>query len=300
MKAHPIADIYPLIDDSQLEQLVESIQRCGQLQPIILLDGQILDGRCRWTACKKARVEPQTKEYRGKKDWASLVAFVQAANEHRRHLTASQRAVVAFKLTKMAPDKNRNFTVSQAEAAEKQGVSESLVERASKVVQHAAAAVVEAVEAGEVKVADAAAIVDLPKREQVEALKAVQSGEAKTLRGAVSELSEQKPKTDELGQQLPAKLVAIFEAADEFDRQARSLNSLKQWADSIVNHAAARYLDVPAIHGEIRKIKSELRLHRPYAICPYCEAKKSRCDACKGGGFVTKQIYDMAPSELRM
>lgn len=193
LKVHPIAAAYP----ESKEAVKDSIAEIGLLHPIVLLDGMIIDGRGRAEACHELGIEPKTVQYRGKKDWKSLVTYVRAVNEHRRHMTISQRSVVAFKLTKLAEpekdgvfeNKNRKFAVSalsQEEAAEALGVSERSVETASKVVQHGAVAVVEAVESGEVSVSDAAAVVELPKSEQTAALKKVRSGKARTLRKAIS------------------------------------------------------------------------------------------------------------------
>lgn len=173
MKIHPIAEVFPLLDGAHLDQLAASIKSVGQLHPIIVLDDMVLDGRCRLAACKLARVEPKTIQYKGKKDIASLIAFVDAVNDKRRHLSQSQRAVSAFKLTKLAPDKKCQLALSQADAAEKLGVSERSVKRASKVVQSAVPAIVDKVIAGTLSVSKAATIAELPKKEQQAAMKSV-------------------------------------------------------------------------------------------------------------------------------
>ena len=49
-----------------------------------------------------ANVEPQLVKYDGADDVSLLVAFVQAANIHRRHTTPSQLAMVAAKHSKEA------------------------------------------------------------------------------------------------------------------------------------------------------------------------------------------------------
>lgn len=245
MKVHPIADAYPESTDSVLE----SIRECGQLHAIVMLGDEILDGRGRANACRQLRIEPKTVQYRGKKDWASLVTYVRAVNEHRRHMTASQRAVVAFKLTKLAAEcaqndkipgdsasKKHKFVLSQDGAAKALGVSTTSVDNASKVVQQGAAAVVEAVEVGEVSVSDAAAVAGLPKAKQTAALKKVRTGKAKTLRKAISggtsfdpaELEAKvngKPKGKNLT--APTKKLAL----DYYGKLLRALDRLKISAD---------------------------------------------------------------------
>lgn len=94
MKHHPIADVWPMMDEAKLHELADDIRKNGQLVPVWLYEGKILDGRNRWAACKIAGVEPRTKEYTGDEP----TAFAQSMNEKRRHESASVRAAVAVEL----------------------------------------------------------------------------------------------------------------------------------------------------------------------------------------------------------
>ena len=90
MNFHTAANIFPL-DDEHLDDLAEDIKKHGLLCPIETMDGKILDGRRRWLACQQAAVEPDFLEV----DEDDPVAYVLSLNLHRRHLTASQRSMVA-------------------------------------------------------------------------------------------------------------------------------------------------------------------------------------------------------------
>ena len=46
---------------------------------------------------------------------------------------------------------------------------------------------------------------------------------------------------------------------------------------------------------DIGNVKNALKFSAPYAICPYCWAKKKQCEACEGSGWVSKDIYDQSP-----
>lgn len=94
MKHHPIADVWPMMDEAKLAELADDIRKNGQLVPVWLYEGKILDGRNRWAACKIAGVDPKTKEYTGDEP----TAFAQSMNEKRRHESASVRAAVAVEL----------------------------------------------------------------------------------------------------------------------------------------------------------------------------------------------------------
>jgi N6-adenosine-specific RNA methylase IME4/ParB-like chromosome segregation protein Spo0J len=91
---HPVADIFPMMTSEEHTRLVDDIRANGQQEPIWLHpDGRIVDGRNRYRACAEAGVEPRTRTWDGR---GSLVEFVVSLNLHRRHLTASQKAMVAL------------------------------------------------------------------------------------------------------------------------------------------------------------------------------------------------------------
>lgn len=98
VKAHPAAELFPLLDGEALAELAADIQAQGQQEPIVLFDGCILDGRNRWAACKKAGIEPRTRTLA---KCESPTAYVISANLHRRHLNPLQKASVSAKATPM-------------------------------------------------------------------------------------------------------------------------------------------------------------------------------------------------------
>jgi len=87
------AALLPLMDAHEYAALRDSIKEHGQMEPCVLHEGQILDGRHRWQACRELGIEPHSRHYQG--ECGSPTAFVLMANLHRRHLTPSQRAAIA-------------------------------------------------------------------------------------------------------------------------------------------------------------------------------------------------------------
>jgi hypothetical protein len=77
--------------------LADDIKANGQQQAIVMRGTTLLDGRNRLAACKLAKVEPKERQYAGN----DPVGFIISANLHRRHLTESQRAMVAAKMETM-------------------------------------------------------------------------------------------------------------------------------------------------------------------------------------------------------
>jgi hypothetical protein len=94
MKSHPIADVWPMMDADKLQELADDIGKNGQLVPVWVYEGMILDGRNRYAACKMAGFEPKTQTYTGDEP----TAFAVSMNDKRRHMTAGVRAAVAVEL----------------------------------------------------------------------------------------------------------------------------------------------------------------------------------------------------------
>lgn len=92
-KPHPYADLFPMMTAGELDALAADIASVGLMHPVVLYQGQVLDGRNRLLACQKAGVEPTFIEHEG--DDASALALVISLNVQRRDLTSAQRAIVA-------------------------------------------------------------------------------------------------------------------------------------------------------------------------------------------------------------
>ena len=92
MNFHPIANILPMMRAEEFAALKEDIRVNGQQEPIWTFEGQIIDGRNRFVACHELGLEPKYREWTGN---GSPVSFVVSVNQHRRHLTQSQKAAAA-------------------------------------------------------------------------------------------------------------------------------------------------------------------------------------------------------------
>jgi len=126
-----------MMGKEELGELADDIMQNGLRQPIVLYQGQILDGRNRYQACELAGIESDCTEYEGD----DPLGYVLSLNLHRRHLTASQRAALAAEIANMTQGGDRisdqsaklPVGISQPEAAEKLDVSERYVREAKKI-----------------------------------------------------------------------------------------------------------------------------------------------------------------------
>ncbi|SED59660.1 hypothetical protein SAMN05444161_3552 [Rhizobiales bacterium GAS191] len=167
LKPHPIAELFPAMDDEQFAALVADIKANGLRDPIVLYEGMILDGRNRDKARLEAGEELRTVTFKGD----DPLEFVISKNLHRRHLTTSQRAMIAAELENMRhggdrksqdANQNANLRVDRATTAKRLNVSKRSVASASKVRAKGTPKLVEAVKKGEVTVSAAAKQVEPP------------------------------------------------------------------------------------------------------------------------------------------
>jgi N6-adenosine-specific RNA methylase IME4/ParB-like chromosome segregation protein Spo0J len=175
---HPLANVFPLIEGAEFDELVADIRERGLHEPIVVLEDMILDGRNRYRACMAAGVEPTFTVYTGD----DPLAYVISLNLKRRHLDESQRAMVAAKLaTLKLGDNQHSEGLPIGRGSELLNVGERTVARARDVQEHGAPELVHAVEQGVVSVTAAADIATQPIEEQREI---VARGEREILRAA--------------------------------------------------------------------------------------------------------------------
>jgi hypothetical protein len=166
-EVHPVCLLLPDMSEEEFNALKSDIEQHGLQQPILLHpNGQILDGRHRARACNELGVDARFETWSG----TDPVAFVLSTNLFRRHLTPSQRAMIAAQAMDhykaeaevrmkaggtlassdaRVPAKGK----SAATAAAAVGVSQASVERAAAIVRDGTPEDVQAVMRGEATVA---------------------------------------------------------------------------------------------------------------------------------------------------
>lgn len=249
LEFHPLANAFPFIEGDEHERLTEDIAKHGLHEPIIMLDGMILDGRNRYNALLKLGFAKEQwfetfEDYCARTGTkADPAQFVVSRNIHRRHLSASQRAMAAASIANMrqgarsdikkqgeaAPkDANLQKVESQTsikEAADLLNVSPRSVAAAKKVQDSAAPEVSEAVRTGQMKVSAAADLASLTLDEQTDLIKQMDSKAfgrvAKELRDkkTAEKKAKRQQREADLGQKqmaLPSKKYGVILADPEW------------------------------------------------------------------------------------
>ena len=174
MQFHPLSGLFPPMSESEFTALVADVGANGLREPLHVQHGSIVDGRHRYRTCLAAGVEPRFVQI---PDDTELSALVISLNLHRRHLSESQRAMVAARLANMRQGRRTDLEpsanlpeVSQQEAAQTLGVSERLVRHAKQVQTSGAPELARAVDSGALAVSSAADLAGLPLEAQREVL----------------------------------------------------------------------------------------------------------------------------------
>jgi len=98
LKPHKYADILPMMEKKDLENLKKDLEENGydKNRPIVLFEDKILDGRNRYKACSELKIKPKFIEYKGD----DALYYVISNNLNRRQLSESQRAMVGVQYKK--------------------------------------------------------------------------------------------------------------------------------------------------------------------------------------------------------
>lgn len=174
LPCHPLANIFPLIEGAEFEELCASIKANGLRDPIVVHDGMVLDGRNRQRACDAVGVDCVYVPLAADDD---ALEYVWDKNFRRRHLSTGQisYALAQYETLRHGGARRHvqdaNLQVEQpqetrADLAAKGGVSERSVASAAVVRDHGVEELKSAVERGDLAISVAEKIARLPEPEQ--------------------------------------------------------------------------------------------------------------------------------------
>jgi ParB-like chromosome segregation protein Spo0J len=177
---HPAADLFPMMQGKQWEEFKEDIRQNGFQESVTLYKNQILDGRNRYKAAIELDMLDDLPISEIDDDHQfDPFQWVISRNLHRRHLTESQRGMVAARLANIkhghvASQKHDGpiGLSSIKQASEQLSVGERTTKRAKTVLDHGSPELIRAVDQGEIAVSRAATVAKIvPMEHQVYAAK---------------------------------------------------------------------------------------------------------------------------------
>ncbi len=245
---HSAAKIFPLMSGRDFDMLVEDIRQHGLREPITLLKGEVLDGRNRLRACEAADVEPRFIEWTGN---GTALEFVISKNLCRRHLSESQRAMIAARLApgtretakqnlksyqKANPDiriLTSDDTMTNAQASDAMNISHDTLNYGKIVLREGTQEEIEAVERGDATVSMTARKIrgrvteERPKKKRTVAeQKHLRSTIWKNLKGALETLK---------GMPSAADVAAIATEGARGDTAAELIAPAHRWLEDFQN-----------------------------------------------------------------
>lgn len=266
LKRHYLSSIYPDMPDDEFEALSKSIENLGLISPIVLFEGEVLDGWHRYQACLDTLTAIKTIEYLGD----NPCAFVEAQNDNRRHLTKSQQALIAVRKAEWLPSHRPTsstgagikgatvapLTKSNNEIAVESGVSKRLIQQAKAVETKGSDVVKKSVINGNMTLDKAYALVTENKKEMVVIADEPEYSEIDKLRDDNSEL---KDLIEDLHNQIS---IGNYDGAEPIEDILKELRitkaNLKQVTisrDSLMNELNAAKRQIIAQRKEIDKLK---------------------------------------------
>jgi protein gp37/ParB-like chromosome segregation protein Spo0J len=102
-EVHLAADLFPLLEGPEFDELVQDIKSKGLRQPIVLTHDKatIVDGRNRYRACDVAGVDPVFDALPARYTEQMILDLIVSENIRRRHLNPGQLAMLAADLEPM-------------------------------------------------------------------------------------------------------------------------------------------------------------------------------------------------------
>ena len=129
IKPHPIAAIFPPLPDDELAELADDIKRYGLINPIVMQDDLLIDGRNRLRACELAGVEPT---FMTLAEDCDPIPYILSCNISRRHMSKGQRAMAT---AMVYPEAKMGRGSTDAKVANNLGLSSELVRQARTVLR---------------------------------------------------------------------------------------------------------------------------------------------------------------------
>jgi ParB-like chromosome segregation protein Spo0J len=310
---HPYAELFPPMSPPEFDSLCGAILIEGLQEEIVVHEGKILDGRHRYLACLAKGVPPRFRPYAG--ECGSPLAFVVAKNVRRRHLTESQRALLAARLKPLFEEdarqrqhaalrkgkeppvglnsgqreNHKENSRSAKKVAQLMKVSRFSVNAADKVQKQGIPQLLDALAAGKISVSAASRIAGLPAEQQQAVVAAVASGLKPNQ--ALAQVKDPLAKdgtawVDDGGRPVPERVLPAFRQRDQLRTLCRRIESLGREVKCLSDSPVGVHLDVEPLLASLGAVRKALWAAQPARVCQHEAAEQARCNLCGGNGWL--------------
>lgn len=269
---------------AELQALADDIKKHGQRAPATLYEGMILDGRNRVKACEMAGKEVKTRDFSG----TDPLEFVLSVNLHRRHLSPSQRAMIAVEIAKLHDAKNHPANLrGKNHATEGTKIASAQMSVGSRTVESARVV------------------------KSDPALSAAVVNGTKSVHAAVKEIrakkAEKEVRLDTTGYAIPEELFGLWDRRGEVQAILTAIGKARGAIRTVMESQKEGVTDPLYLHANLSGAQAHLHnawtsisMALPHAVCASCQGRaKETCKVCKTSGFVPKHTFENAfPPEL--
>src|SRR5262249_49106098 len=192
----------------------------------------------------------------------------QNSDQREKHEENGRSAKKAAQLMKVS-----HFSVSVADKVNKQGVPQ----------------LVDAFAAGKVSVSAAARIAQLPAEQQQAVVAGIESGlKPKQALAQVQDkfANDQAAWMDDDGRPLPEGIIPTFRQREEFRTLCRRIESLGRRVERLGASPAGVHLDVQRLLTSLEAVRRALWTAQPARVCQHNPHEESRCEHCRGRGWL--------------
>lgn len=298
LERHPLSAEYEDMTGQAWADLVKDISENGfdKRKPIILHDGQILDGWQRQRACIECDVRPT---YAPPARGMAVEDVVRRENDQRRHESEQAREKrVRARRERVA--KARSEGESIRAIAEHEGVSKATVEEDIK--KTGATVQGGTVEGKDGKKRDATKPKPLCDRCQRTGARMGCEKCAELQQAARKAKSSKDDKPEEVkdatGATVPEKALQAFADAKEIVSLCKDLDAIIKRVEEIGKSAGGKMLHTSSQTQTLQNVRKSLWQGRATHLCPYCKGKGT-CKPCDSRGWTTKTFYDQSPETIK-
>ena len=224
MKLHKFCAVLPSMRDDEFQALKADIKAHGLLEPVVVYEDAILDGRHRHSICEQLGINPDYIQFEALGYCGSALDFV-ISKHQRRNLTPDQKAILADKVANLKDGQRQVLTnekVTLAEALKSTGASKGQVGKLRKIKKDNPR-IIERIESGETSI-----------NAEYKKTLAKQHNQADTASQEALKQNHQAGNAGELSKQEQQDFIAGMELLQKNDKLQVDLNNINPLRSALV------------------------------------------------------------------